>query len=43
MIEDCHEYFANGILVHNCVDPMRYVALLKLNNRPSGKYSTISI
>ena len=43
MIEECHEYFANGVLVHNCVDPMRYVALLKLNNRPSGKYSTISI
>ena len=24
MIEDCHEYFANGILVHNCVDGIRY-------------------
>jgi PBSX family phage terminase large subunit len=24
MIEDCHEYFANGILVHNCIDPIRY-------------------
>ena len=29
--------------LNHCVDPMRYVALLKLNNRPSGKYSTISI
>jgi intein/homing endonuclease len=24
MIEECHEYFANGILVHNCIDPTRY-------------------
>ena len=29
--------------LNHCVDPMRYVALIKLNNRPSGKYSTISI
>lgn len=25
MIEDCHEYFANGLLVHNCIDGLRYV------------------
>lgn len=24
-VEDDHEYFANGILVHNCVDAMRYI------------------
>lgn len=24
MVEDCHEYYANGLLVHNCLDPMRY-------------------
>lgn len=24
MIEDQHEYFANGVLVHNCVDSIRY-------------------
>jgi hypothetical protein len=24
MIDDCHEYFANGILVHNCIDAIRY-------------------
>jgi hypothetical protein len=24
MIEEEHEYFANGVLVHNCIDPMRY-------------------
>lgn len=23
-IEDCHEFFANGILVHNCIDSLRY-------------------
>lgn len=27
MVEDTHEYFANGILVHNCIDSVRYVAL----------------
>lgn len=25
MVEDEHEYFANGLLVHNCIDPWRYV------------------
>lgn len=25
-VSDCHEYFANGILVHNCIDAMRYAA-----------------
>lgn len=25
-IEDNHEYFANGILVHNCMDDARYIA-----------------
>ena len=23
-VEDSHEYFANGILVHNCIDATRY-------------------
>jgi PBSX family phage terminase large subunit len=23
-VADCHEYFANGILVHNCIDDVRY-------------------
>ncbi|KEJ91700.1 PBSX family phage terminase large subunit [Synergistes jonesii] len=23
-VADCHEFFANGILVHNCVDAIRY-------------------
>ena len=26
-IDYCHEYFANGILVHNCIDAIRYVIL----------------
>jgi hypothetical protein len=25
MIEEDHEYFANSLLVHNCIDPLRYV------------------
>ncbi len=29
--------------MNHTIDPLRYVALNKLNNRPSGKYSTISI
>ena len=33
MIEDCHEYYANGILVHNCIDPLRYVVQ---NGRPKN-------
>lgn len=23
-VEDCHEYFADGVLVHNCMDAVRY-------------------
>jgi phage terminase large subunit len=30
-------------IMNNCLDPMRYIALNKLNNRPSGKYATITI
>lgn len=26
MVNDNHEYYANGILVHNCIDPVRYGA-----------------
>ena len=25
------------------IDPLRYVALMKLNNRPNAKYATISV
>ena len=30
-----HEYIANGIVVHNCIDAVRYVVLMKiLGGRP---------
>lgn len=32
-IEDCPEYFANGILVHNCLDALRYGISMKVKNR----------
>ncbi len=39
MVEECHEYFANGILVHNCIDAVRYVTMhLKKNNHGSFDY-----
>ena len=33
MVEDCHEYFANGILVHNCIDAARYAITHEITNR----------
>ena len=38
MVEDCHEYFANGILVHNCIDAARYSITYQLKNPNAGKY-----
>jgi hypothetical protein len=39
MVEDCHEYFANGILVHNCIDSLRYHEMETLGiNSHYGKY-----
>ena len=29
-VEEAHEFFANGILVHNCIDAIRYVVLEKI-------------
>lgn len=26
-VEDCHEYYANGILVHNCYDAAKYILM----------------
>ena len=26
-VSGCHEYFANGVLVHNCYDEVRYMVL----------------
>jgi len=36
-IEDKHEFFANNILVHNCIDPIRYIALIKLKLKSNDK------
>lgn len=30
MVENSHEYFANGILVHNCIDGIRYCILMEV-------------
>ena len=38
MVEDTHEYFANGILVHNCIDAARYLALIKLGKKPKANF-----
>jgi intein/homing endonuclease len=35
MVKDNHEYFANGILVHNCIDALRYAATYKLRKKPN--------
>lgn len=37
-VEGMHEYFANGILVHNCIDGVRYVAYMEFigKNRPKN-------
>lgn len=35
MVDDCHEYFANGVLVHNCIDAVRYFAMMKLKKTGS--------
>ena len=29
-VEDMHEFFANGVLVHNCIDAVRYYVLGEL-------------
>ena len=38
MVEDCHEYFANGILVHNCVDALRYATVGQIVIKESKYY-----
>jgi intein/homing endonuclease len=32
-IEDAHEYFANGVLVHNCMDAIRYAIYTKYSKK----------
>lgn len=39
-VKDVHEYFANGILVHNCLDALRYALWTKYGqNAGQGQYS----
>lgn len=39
-VNGCHEYFANGILVHNCLDAMRYGIWTHLAEKAgAGKYN----
>ncbi len=38
MVEDCHEYFANGVLVHNCIDAARYALTSQLADPHKGEY-----
>lgn len=39
-VEETHEYFANGILVHNCVDALRYHEMETVGiNSNYGKYN----
>jgi hypothetical protein len=39
MVEDCHEYFANNMLVHNCIDGIRYNVIYNLDNPNKGVYN----
>ena len=39
MVDECHEYYANGVLVHNCIDAARYAIFSKKNNPNFGRYS----
>ena len=32
-VADCHEFFANGILVHNCIDGLRYALQPYIKNK----------
>ena len=36
-VEGCHEYFAEGLLVHNCIDAMRYICKHIIKPKGSGK------
>jgi hypothetical protein len=40
-VEGEHEYYANGVLVHNCIDGWRYWCLENLMHPFSGSYSLI--
>ena len=42
-VEEAHEFFANGILVHNCIDATRYVVLEKILGANGSGYSASEI
>lgn len=39
-VEDMHEFFANGMLVHNCIDAARYYVLHQLLGHPLVQRAT---
>ena len=39
MVDECHEYYANGVLVHNCIDAVRYATYNKLSRPNYGRYA----
>lgn len=39
MVENEHEYFANGVLVHNCIDGLRYNVMFYISRPNYGKYA----
>ena len=42
-VEEAHEFFANGVLVHNCIDATRYVVLEKILGANGSGYSASEI
>ena len=41
-VEDAHTFFANGILVHNCMDALRYAVTYMVFFTGGGFYGAIS-
>ena len=43
MVKDAHEYYANGVLVHNCIDAARYSVFFQLSGYGSSVSSPVLI
>jgi intein/homing endonuclease len=41
-VEEQHEFFANGVLVHNCIDALRYAYSNEIQNKNSSWAGLIS-
>lgn len=41
-VSDAHEFFANGILVHNCIDSIRYALDGMIKGKTSDWHALIS-